>query len=366
MKNLQDHPESINTIPGANESRSFMFDTLTKKIEKVNIRQRRYLGCKAGVLDLIEKVVEENIGEYESFIDIFAGTGVVGAHFNKPSAKIISNDLLISNYYSLNCWLSFDPYDYNKIVDYINELNSLSVDEDNYAAEHFGNKYFSMANARKIGAIRDKIEKYKLNRKEKSILLTSLLYAIDKVANTCGHYDAYRRKMDSFKLIELKLPNIDDDLNQGNEIYNEDGNVLINRIEGDILYIDPPYNSRQYSDCYHVLDNIAMWTRPSVYGVARKYNRKAFKSRYNTRGAYQAFEDLIKNARVKNILFSYNNMGRKGDNRSNAVLSDEFILYVLRKKGATKVFEKDHNQFTAGKSVIDNHTERVFWCEVRK
>ena len=92
---------------------------------------------------------------------------------------------------------------------------------------------------------------------------------MDKVANTVGHYDAYRKKMDSFTPIYLKVPKINYYINN-NKIYNMDANELVEQITPDLIYIDTPYNSRQYSDAYHLLENIIDWKFPKVYGVAKK------------------------------------------------------------------------------------------------
>ncbi|MBY7703763.1 DNA adenine methylase [Vibrio harveyi] len=137
----------------------------------------------------------------------------------------------------------------------INELNNLEPIDENYVSLHFANKYFDLYNAKKIGLIREKIETYKINKREKHILLTSLLYAIDKVANTTGHYDAFLKKEIATKKIELVLLDIKND-NNDNEIYCEDANKLVRKIKADLFYIDTPYNSRQYSSAYHLIENI--------------------------------------------------------------------------------------------------------------
>ena len=140
---------------------------------------------------------------------------------------------------------------------------------------NFSNTFFSEFNCKKIGFIREDIENQflnnEINEREKAILVTSLLYAMDKIANTVGHYDAYRLKGDLNKdlvLEELDLPQREINLN--NIIYNEDANSLVKKVVADLAYIDPPYNSRQYCDAYHLLENVASWKKPVVYGVARK------------------------------------------------------------------------------------------------
>ena len=165
---------------------------------------------------------------------------------------------------------------------------------------------------------------------------------MDRIANTVGHYDAYRKNADFKKKLVLNvlLPEID--LNLNNRIFNEDANELIERIECDLLYLDPPYNSRQYSDAYHLLENVARWEKPEVFGVARKMDRSALKSDYCMSNATQAFEDLIDSADAKYILLSYNNMQNKGNDRSNAKISDSDIFRILEKKGKVKVFSEEY------------------------
>jgi len=133
------------------------------------------------------------------------------------------------------------------------------------------------------------------------------LYAVDKVANTVGHYDAYRKKLDSLQPIRLQIPEINYHNNKDNDVYKEDANLLIRKISCDVLYIDPPYNSRQYGDAYHLLENLSERKKPKVVGVAKKMDRSHIKSDYCLKNATQAFEDLIKNADCKRILLSYNN-----------------------------------------------------------
>ena len=130
-----------------------------------------------------------------------------------------------------------------------------------------------------------------------------------------------------------------------------------------MIYIDPPYNSRQYCDAYHLLENVAVWNKPQVYGVAKKMDRTDLKSRYCTNKAVEAFDDLIKNCNCKYILVSYNNTGDKSNSRSNAKISDLQIKEILEKKGKVKVFEQSYNNFTTGKSTSIDHKERLFLCE---
>lgn len=335
------------------------------------IHNRRFLGNKTKLLGFIGDIVADKCRGYYSFCDIFAGTGVVGHYFNRPETKIISNDILDSTVTSLKCWMNTRAYTKEKISDIIHDLNNLQPKKENYVSEIFGGSYFTKENARKIGAVREEIEKLDYNKKitqeEKSILLTALVYAIDKVANTVGHYETYRKKLDTIQSLRLLVPDIDTKNNSNNEIYQKDANQLVREITCDVLYIDPPYNSRQYGDSYHLLENIVTWKKPGVEGVGKKMiDRKHIKSRYCLKEAVCAFEDLIQNAKTKHILVSYNNTGEKMNDRSNAKIPDHRILEILRNRGEVDVFEREYKAFTTGKSDAQGHTERVFYCKVTK
>jgi len=250
----------------------------------------------------------------------------------------------------------------------LKEFNNYNELESNYMSENFSNTYFSKKVCSKIGYIRENIEnKFKngeINERERAILITSLLYAMDKIAATCGHYDAYRKGAILTDNITLAIPLVNSKNNPKNRCFNEDANKLARQISADLVYIDPPYNSRQYSDSYHLLENVATWQKPKVSGVAKKMDRLAIKSQYCGANANEAFADLIENTQAKYILFSYNNMANKGNDRSNAKISDEVIMDTLGKKGKVLVFLQKYKAFSTGKSEIKDNAERLFLCEV--
>ena len=333
---------------------------------RFQLQNRRFLGNKYKLLGFIEDIVNEKCNGFGVFCDIFAGTGVVGERFNEKNIKVIANDFLASNYIPLKAFLGTSEIDFEEIEKKINLLNGLESNNDNYFSEHFGKTYFTLENARKIGAIREKINEIAKNENEKAVLITALLYAVDKVANTVGHYDAYRKKLDTVQPLRLLIPDFEPENNSNNEIYNKDANQLIRKISCDVLYIDPPYNSRQYSDAYHLLENLITWKKPPVHGMAKKMDRSHIKSDYCLQSASRAFSDLISNANCKHILLSYNNTGESKDERSNARISDERIINILKLRGEVDIFERDYKAFTTGKSDTDGHTERVFYCKVTK
>lgn len=330
------------------------------------INNRRYLGNKYKLLSFIKKVVNQQCGEFNSFADIFAGTGAVSSAF--ADKKLITNDILYSNFICNYAWFAPMEYDKNKIIDYVLYYNSLSNLQENYMSDNYSDTYFSYEDCKKIGYIREDIEKLYINNsindRERALLITSLLYAMDKIAKTCGHYDAYRKNAKFEKSLELYVPLATNQNNKENKSFNCDANQLVKNITADIIYIDPPYNSRQYCDAYHLLENVACWKKPEVFGVAKKMNRDGLKSKYCTIEATEAFEELINNIQAKYILLSYNNMADKGNDRSNAKISDVDIMRILSTRGKVSVFCEDYKAFTTGKSVITENKERLFLCKV--
>jgi adenine-specific DNA-methyltransferase len=332
------------------------------------INNRRYLGNKYKLLPFIVDVVRKECEEILSIADIFAGTGAVSSAFSEKT--IITNDIMYSNYICNLAWFGSEQYEPKKIIDFVIRYNSIDEFTSNYMTEVFSDTYFSKKDCSKIGLIREDIEKnYQIgtiNERERAILITSLLYAMDRIAKTCGHYDAYRKNVDFDLSLELFVPSAVVENNKNNQCFNLDANQLVKIINSDLVYIDPPYNSRQYCDTYHLLENVARWDKPQVYGVAKKMNRNNIKSNYCTQNATNSFEDLINNTNSKYILFSYNNTSTKCNERSNAKISDKDVMRILQNKGAVKIFVEQHKAFTTGKSKITDNMERLFLCTCKK
>ena len=334
--------------------------------QTADIRNRRYLGNKFKLLKFLRDVIDENCSAIETVADIFSGTGAVASAFTDKI--IITNDLLYSNYLCNLAWFGSQKVCLHLLQNLIAEYNRAEDLPTNYMTENFADTYFSKTDCTKIGFVREDVEeKYQLgiiNDRERAILVASLIYAMDRIANTCGHYDAWRHGATFERRIVLPVLNVPTENNKQNHCFNEDANELVKHIRADLIYIDPPYNSRQYSDTYHLLENVARWQKPPVHGVARKMNRNELKSNYCTSKATAAFEDLIQHCDAKYILFSYNNMANKGDARSNARISDENIFRILNDKGDVKVFAKEYKPFTTGRSDIRGNEERLFLCKV--
>lgn len=331
----------------------------------VTINSRRYLGNKYRLLDFIRGVVRDNCRNVAVFADLFAGTGSVASAF-APDCTVITNDILYCNYITNYAWLSSERYSRRRVKEYVERFNSLDGTEENYMTRNFADTYFSAADCSRIGSIRATIEEdfaaRLINGRERALLITSLLYAMDRIAKTCGHYDAYRRGASFDERLELRVPATMTGMSRRNRFYNDDIAAIAPRVRADVVYLDPPYNSRQYCDTYHLLENVARWEQPDVSGVARKMDRTGLKSRFCTREAPQAFAELVNTLDTRYILLSYNNMMAKGNARSNARITDAEIIEALSQRGPVATFIRNYKPFSAGKSAISDNEERLFLC----
>lgn len=231
-------------------------------LELFNISQRRYLGGKTRLLPFIRRTVEEQCGNVQSFFDVFAGTGVVASAFSDK--RLVVNDILYSNYLSALMWFGPGKIDHDKMRQLADSYNRLNVEEEsNYMSDNFAGTYFSAATCAKIGYIREDIQRQydcgALTERERALAVTSLLYSMDRIAATCGHYDAYIRHADYPVGLTLRYPDINDCMRPDNLCLNADANMIAPQVECDVAYLDPPYNSRQYCDAYHLLENVARW-----------------------------------------------------------------------------------------------------------
>ncbi len=282
--------------------------------------------------------------------------------------EVYINDFLFSNEIIYKAFFDQQKYDLNKLESIRNYFRSLDPNtiSSNYVSENFGNKFFSNNDALLIGFVREYIEQTtELNEKEKNILLASLLYSADKAANTVGHYDAYikgKHIPDTF-LFDLISPYQYN--NKKVHISRKDANQLAKEISCDIVYIDPPYNSRQYSRFYHVLENITSWKKPQLFGEARKPEAENM-SEYCRNSATKVFEDLILSLNCKYIVVSYNNTYNSKSSSSKNKITLEDIKRILGKKGSVLVFEKSHQFFNAGKTSLNDHKELIFIAKVGK
>ena len=315
-----------------------------------------YIGSKQKLSSFITSSVVSVVGSdlsKKTFCDLFAGTGIIGRTFKKDVKKIISNDL---EYYSFvlnkNYIENHQPLDYTNFIEELNNLKGIEGFIFNEYSEN-GNAnrlYFSENNGKKIDAIRKLIETWKITNKINDkiyyFLLASLLESSDKVANTASVYGAYLKQIKNSAQKSLILePAIFQINDNDHQVFNEDSNILIKKIEGDILYLDPPYNARQYGSNYHLLNTIAKYDTfiPKGKTGLRDYNRSNYCSKASVK---KSFEELIKSANFKYTFLSYNNEG---------LMSEQEIKAILSKYGKYDLVTTDYQRFKADKTENRNH-----------
>lgn len=300
----------------------------------IPLESRRYIGCKQKLVDWIFDIIQNETTGIKTATDIFAGTGVVAKKMLSLYDNVIINDFLFSNNQIYKAFFAVGKWNKEKILKKIELYNSLDEANlgDNYFSLNFGGKYFDYDMAKKIGWIREDIENSKsdLTEKEYAILLTTLMYNIDKHANTLGHFEAYIKK--PIKKAKLLLRPIDVNEFKNVTIYRQDSNELARKIKSDLVYIDPPYNSRQYSRFYHVYETLVKWNKPVLVGTAMKPPLENM-SNYCNSQAPKTFADLIENLNAKYLVVSYNNTyNSKSGSLQNKITLHE-IEEILGKKG---------------------------------
>lgn len=328
-----------------------------------NINNRRYIGSKNKLTEWIFENIQ--LKDIKSVCDIFAGSGVISGYFTNISqiTDITLNDLLYSNeiiYHAFFLGQNANFKILNELKDYFN--NDIKLIE-NYFSDNFSDKFFSYNDCIRIGSIREYINTLQLDSIYKNILLASLIYSMDKIANTVGHFEAYRKSIipqDRFVFELIKPIKHDKEI----KIYRQDANILAKNIKTDLVFIDPPYNSRQYSRFYHVYENLVKWEKPKLSGVALKPNEENMSEYCRSKAPY-VLRDLINSLDCKCIVLTYNNTYSSKSNSSQNKISLNEIKNILKSKGRLSIIEKEYNYFNAGKTSFDNHKEFLFLVEVK-
>lgn len=334
----------------------------------------RFIGCKENLLDFIETFVKQKDIKGNVFCDLFSGTGSVAKHFKKLGYKIISSDLLFFSYVlqkvyveqnqypkftKLLKYLKIDPVEETlftsdsqnakEIIKYLNNLEGLEgFIYKNYSPEGtrgqtYSRKYFTGDNSKRIDAIREKIEEWKksnlINEQEYYFLLASLIEAVPFVANISGTYSAFLKEWDkrAFKKLTLEVPEIikSDEIHK---VYHEDGLKVLDQVKGiDILYLDPPYNERQYAPNYHILETIAKWDKPEIKGITGMRSYENQKSEFcNLKTGIKALGEIINKGNFKHLLLSYNDDG---------IMPESEILKLFNKVGKSEITEQNYQRY---------------------
>lgn len=344
----------------------------------------RFIGSKIQLLEEIDNFIQENISFYEGmiFCDLFSGSASIARYFKK-NYQIISNDIMyfsyilqkatieikkIPNFTKLKKYLSLNNLD--NIFTYFEEtdmailMKKFDIDEkklfiyNNYTPNSSENRmYLSKENGKRIDILRiilNKLLQTKVISKNEFVyLLACLIEGVPFVSNISGVYGAYlkywdKRALNKFKFEKLEIINN----HSQNKSYNEDAHDLIKTIKGDILYLDPPYNNRQYLPNYHLLETISKYDYPEIKGTTgmRDYSKQV--SRFcRKKEVKNALRQIIEKAKFKYIIMSYSTDG---------ILSQEEIEEIFKTYGIPETFKKaDPIQYRKYKSKQESKNDKL-------
>ena len=337
----------------------------------------RFIGNKEKLLDKIYQVMTEKGIKGQSFFDFFAGTTNVGRFFKKKGYRVFSSDLLYFSFVLQKAYIAnnqeaafggvlktinYQPTQLfatplQVVVEYLNQI----PDQQGFIYKNYtpaGNRmYFSEENGLRIDAIRQQIEDWKdeniISENEYFVLLACLIETVPFYANVAGVYAAFHKKWDPRAVKKLNLRSIELIKNDfDNQCFNENSVNLLDKIEADIFYLDPPYNQRQYAPNYHLLETIAKCDSPEIKGITGlRANYENQKSKFcNATTALQELQKIAKDGKYKMLILSYNDEG---------IMPQSEILSLLSKYGKTELVEFDYLRFKSNNNGDSKYKKHI-------
>lgn len=294
----------------------------------------KYAGSKLKIIPRIFELLNGEGVKYDTFLDVFSGTTRVTQAFSQRGVVTTSNDISEWSEVFATCYLlsrKEDKY-YQELIDHLNSLEGkVGWFTENYGGEISDiKKPFQIHNTKKLDVIREEIDNLNLSWEDKCVLLTSLIYALDRVDNTLGHYTSYLSTWSSrsHKTMELKLPKRFK-VNDGCNVCKEDALSVVGEYH-DLMYLDPPYGSNnekmpssrvRYGAYYHFWKTVILNDKPEVFGKAsrRTDTRDELcyspfedfrKDEYGKHFSMVALDKLITNSNCEHLVLSYSSGGR--------------------------------------------------------
>ncbi len=327
-----------------------------------------YIGSKLSLLKFLCSTINDisgyKDGEHCFFADLFAGTGIVGLNYKLKGCTVLSNDIQYFSYVLNKHYIENSESLPQNLLSYFNNLQGIhGFIYNNYCAgSGSGRMYFNDENGMLCDAIRIALNKLRTAKKISTACyfyyLASLINSIDKYANTASVYGAFLKKLKKSAQKKFQLELLPIIQGEKGVVYNKDINSLICEIKGDILYLDPPYNARQYYTNYHILETISRYDNPQLRGATGLREDKSQHSNYCSRPQVaKTFENLIANAKFKYIFLSYNNEG---------LMSLDTIKNIMSKYGKYDVATQKYHRFKAdtdnNRHILANETTEYIHC----
>lgn len=335
---------------------------------------RYYLGCKRALTGALDAVITPLLGEHGLW-DVFCGTATVAYHFTtRYGVPVLATDLSPSCALAAKVFL--EPMLRSDIKQARQLVDRLNLDLDNgyperylaggYASETWGNRYFSSEDAARIDWVRTMLTRHHVGP-VRNAALVSLMYAADKVAQTCGHYDAFKRKelWRKTKPIRLEMPDVSCGRNGKNQALRREAISMAHELSRagkrfDVAFLDPPYNTRDYGTNYHVLDSLVTWEKPSVSGVTAKPPLGArFTSELaRKKTAKIRLAELVSAVPATHVVLTYN------DQPNNLVTLDD-LREMLSSQGDVEEVRVNHQLISTGTAESKENHEYILVCRNR-
>ena len=320
------------------------------------LHRLNYIGSKFQLLEWMDAAILSATGwaDYtgKRVADLFAGTGIVSYNFRCRGGIVHSNDAEL--YSALICEAMTTGVYTPKCLELIASLNAdIAAGRHKEVAGYITRNYcplapcermfFTVDNGRRIDYIRQRLESEQLNANDTVCMKASLLLAADAVSNVPAVYGCYLKNFKKKAEAALVLKPIHScALPAAPGAKTTHSDVLELAVEPmDLIYLDPPYNARQYSKNYFPLNMIAM--PPSLTASAAPLKGKTgipalcFVSPFCSKaGVDAAFRSLVGSLTAKWIVLSYN---------SESLVSKDRMLEILGEKGTVKVIERDYKRF---------------------
>lgn len=340
------------------------------------IPQFRLIGSKHSVLNNISEAIKKEGIEGKTFFDVFSGSTSVSRYFKK-NYSIVSNDNLYFSYVLQRALIVLNEYPIfenikipnlskepekriNQILKFLNEIGGKegfifkNFTPESKKTDGIERMYFSEENGKKIDSIRMMIEEWlnkkQINENEYFYLIASLLMAVQKVSNISGTYGAFNKIWDPRAKKQLILKFIEIIPSKfKHKAFNKDSFDILDKVNCDIAYIDPPYNERQYIANYHLLETIAKYDNPKISGKTgiRSYTEKEKSIFCSKKTVASALLRLLNGLKTNHIILSYNSEG---------LLSKDEIkkIFEKAKMNSIKLYEFPYRRFKSNHNSHNN------------
>lgn len=276
----------------------------------------KYLGSKRGLLDPIKTAVRGLLPDGGHVCDLFSGSARVGHALKGEGYRVWSNDHNAYAHILATAHVQADRDVWQERAErLIAELEAVAPRAGWFTKAFCEDaRYFQPANGARIDAIRDRIAALSLEPELEAIALVSLMQAADRVDSTAGVQMAYMKRWAdrAHKPLSLRVPDLLPGVAAGPcRATQGDALDIAGRFEGDLVYLDPPYNQHSYLGNYHVWESLVLWDKPETYGIANKrIDVRTRKSAFNSRpGIGQALQDVVEAIRAPNLIVSFNDEG---------------------------------------------------------